>query len=118
MSGILISLTENQNKIVLYLHVFYDSMFSFEIFPTHFTLICFNCLLHMKNHLYKVISVTFVERSSRLNGTWKNISKKNVYIICVPSQRYQYFLQLFQNPKFPKDVLRFSKHTQIFTPPY
>ena len=102
MSGILISSTGNQNMLVLYLNVFCDSMFSFEIFSTHLTLLCFKCLLHMKKHLYEVIPVTFVERSSRLNGTWKNICKKSTYIILVPSQRYQNFWQLLQNPKFPK----------------
>ena len=55
--------------LVLYLHVFCDSVFSLEIFSTHLTLICFKCLLHMKKHLYEVISVTFVERSLRLNST-------------------------------------------------
>ena len=118
MSGILISSTRNQNMLMLYLHVFCDSMFSLEIFSTHLTLICFKCLLHMKKHLYEVIPVTFVERSSRLNGTWKNISKKSTYIILVPSQRYQDFWQLLQNPKVPKIVLGFSNHAQRFTPPY
>ena len=104
--------------LMLYLHVFCDSIFSLEIFSTHLTLICFKCLLHMKKHLYEVIPVTFVERSSRLNGTWKNISKKSTYIILVPSQRYQDFWQLLQNPKVPKIVLGFSNHAQRFTPPY
>ena len=57
--------------LVLYLHVFCDSMFSLEIFPTHLTLICFKCILLMKEHMYEVISVMFVERSSRINGSWK-----------------------------------------------
>ena len=30
----------------------------------------------MKKHLYEAIYVTFVEISSRVNGTWKNIYKK------------------------------------------
>ena len=71
MSGILISLNGNQNMLVLYLHVFCNSMLSLEIFSTHLTLICFKCLFHIKKHLYQVIPVTFVESSSRLNGTWK-----------------------------------------------
>ena len=66
--------------LVLYLHVFCDFMFSLEIFSTLLTLICFKCLLHMKKHLYEVISVTFVEISSRFNGTWKNINKKDIKI--------------------------------------
>ena len=115
---ILISLTRNQRMPVLYLHVFCDSIFSLEIFSTTLTLICFNCLLHMKKHLYEAILVTFVERSLRLNGTWKNISKKFSYIILVSSQRYQDFRQLLQNPKVPKIVLGFSNHAQRFTPPY
>ena len=44
-------------------------MFSLELFSTHLTLICFKCLLHMNKHLYEAIPVTFVERSSRINGT-------------------------------------------------
>ena len=118
MSGILISLTRNQNMLMLCLHVFCDPMFSLEIFSTHFTLICFKCLLDMKKHLYKVIPVTFVERSSRLNGTWKNISKKSTYIILVPSQTYTDFWQLLKNPKVPEIVLGFSNHAQRFTQPY
>ena len=55
--------------LMLYLHVFSDPMLSLDIFSTHLTLICFKCLLHMKKLLYEVISVTFVKRSSRLNGT-------------------------------------------------
>ena len=48
----------------------------------------------------------------------KNISKKSTYIILVPSQRYQDFRQLLQNPKVPQIVLGFSIHAQKFTPPY
>ena len=118
MSGILISLTRNQNMLMLNLHVFCDSMFSLEIFSTYLTLICFKCLLNMKKHLYEVIPVTFVERSSRWNDTWKNISKKTTYIILVSSQRYQDFWQLLQNPKVPKIVLGFSNHAHRFTSPY
>ena len=118
MSWILISLTRNKNKLMLYLHVFCDCMFSLEIFPTHFTLISFKCLLHMKKHLYKVIPVTSVERSSRLNGTWKNTGQKSTYIILVPSETYKDFWQLLLNPKVPMIVLGFSNHAQRFTPPY
>ena len=84
MSGILISLTRNQNTLMLYLHWFCDSMFSLEIFSTQFTLIWFKCLLHMKKHLYEVIPVSLVERSSRINGTWTNISKKAHTIFWFP----------------------------------
>ena len=104
--------------IMLYLHVFCNSMLSLEKISTHLTLVCFKCLLHMKKHLYEVIPVTFVERSSRFNGPWKNITKKSTYIILVPSQRYQDFWQLLQNQKVPKIVLGFSNHTQRFTSPY
>ena len=104
--------------LMLYLHGFCDSMFSFEIFSIHLTLICFKCLLRMKKHIYKVIPFTFVGRSSRLNGKWKNITKKRTYIMLVPSQRYQYFWQLLQTPKVPKIVLGFSNHAHRFTPPY
>ena len=69
MSGILIPLTRNKNMLMLYLHVFCDSMFSLETLSAHLTSMCFKCLLHMKKHLYEVISVTYAERSSRLNGT-------------------------------------------------
>jgi hypothetical protein len=42
---------QEKNMLMLYLHVFCDSMFSLEIFSTHLTLICFKCHLHMKKHL-------------------------------------------------------------------
>ena len=118
MSGTLISSTWNQNMLMLYMHVFCHSMFSLEIFSTYLTLICLKCLLHMKKHLHEVLPVPFVERSSSLNGTWKNNSKKSTYYILVPSQRYYDFWQLLQNPKVPKIVLGFSNHTQRYTPPY
>ena len=44
--------------------------------------------------------------------------KKSTYIILVPSQRYQDFWRLLQNPKCPMNVFGFSNHTQRFTPPY
>ena len=110
MSRILIPSTGN--------HVFCNSMFSLEIFSTHLTLMFFKCLLHMKKHLYEVIPVTFVERSSRLNGKSKNLWKKSKYNILVPNERYQDFWQLLQNPKFHKNVLGFSNHAQRFTPPH
>ena len=118
MSGILISLTGNQNMLVLFLHVFCDFLFFLERFSTYLTWQCFKCLLHMIKHIDEVIPATLVERSSRINGTRKNISKKSIYIILVPSQRYQDFWQLLQNPKFPKNVLGFSNHAQRFSPPY
>ena len=55
---------------------------------THLTLICLKCVLLMKENLYKAISVTSVERSSRLNDTGKNINKNSICIILVPTQRY------------------------------
>ena len=72
-----------------------------RLVSTHLTLKCFKCILHMKKHLYEVLSVIFVERSLRLNGTWKNISKKSTYITLVPSQRYQDSWQLLKIKKVP-----------------
>ena len=80
--------------LMLYLHVFCNSLLSLENFSTHFTLTCCKCLLHIKKHLYEVIPVRFVERSSILNVNWKNICKKSTYIFLVPS------------------------HAKRFTPPY
>ena len=68
MSGILIYLTGNQNMLVLYLHVFTDSMFSIAIFSTHFTLLCSKCLLHMKKHFYEVLLYTSEEMEEKKNG--------------------------------------------------
>ena len=70
MSGILISLTGIKNKLMLFLHVFCDFMFFLKIFSRHFIWTCFKCLLHMNNHIYKVVLVTCVEESSRWNGRW------------------------------------------------
>ena len=36
----------------------------------------------------------------------------------IPSQIYQDFWELLQNPKTPKIVLDFSNHAQRFNPPY
>ena len=60
----------------------------------------------------------FGERSSRLNGTWKNICKNSTHIILVLSPRYQDFGQHLLNPKIFKKVLGFSIHAQRFTPLY
>ena len=118
MSGILISFTRNQNTLLLYLHGFCDSMFSLEIFSTQFTLICFKCLLHMKKHLYEVIPVTFVERSSRINGTWENINKKALTIFWFPVKDIKICDNFYKTQKF----LRLSWASVItqkrFTPPY
>ena len=43
-----------------------------------------------EKHSYDGILVTFVERSSRLNGVWKTI-KKSTYNILAPNKRYQDF---------------------------
>ena len=69
----------------------------------------------MTNHIYEVVHVTFVEKSSGWNGRWKNIYKKIMNIISVPSQRYQDSRHLLQNPKVPRSIMGFSNHTHRFT---
>ena len=76
-SGILISLTGIQLKcLCFFLHEFSLLPFFIEIFPTQFTWKCFKCLLNMNKHIYKIILVICVEKSSRWNSGWKNIRKK------------------------------------------
>ena len=115
MSGIWISLTGNQNKLVLFSHVFCNLPIFDEIFSTHWTLQCFNFLLHMNNHIDEVIAVTSVEESLRWNGRWKNICKSGINIILVLSRRYQDSRHILQNPKNPKNVMGFSNRAQRFT---
>ena len=45
----------------------------------------------------------------------KNINKKSINIILVPSQRYQDSRHLLQNPKVPRNVMGFSNRAQRFT---
>ena len=46
-----------------------------DIFLTHLTMHCLECLFHMDNHMDQVGTVTFVERISRQNSTSENICK-------------------------------------------
>ena len=59
----------------------------------------------MIKHINKVIYVTFVEESSGWNGKCKNIYKKSINIILLPSQ----------NPKVPRNVMGFMNRAQIST---
>ena len=90
----------------------------FEIFSTHLTLIWFKCFFtHEKTLLW---GYTCNVCGKNFKNKWY-IEKhfiKSTYIILVPSQRYQDFWQLLQNPKFPKNVLGCSNHAQRFNPPY
>ena len=45
----------------------------------------------------------------------KNIYKKTINIILVPSQRYQVSRHLLQSPKGPRIVMDFSNRAQRFT---
>ena len=45
----------------------------------------------------------------------KNIYKKSMNIVSVPSQRYQDSRHLLQNPKVPRSVMGFSNRAQRFT---
>ena len=94
------------------------SLFSLKYFLTLFTWKCFKCLLHMNTHIYKVILVICVEKSSRWNSRWENIRKKSTNIFLVPSQIYQDSRHLFQNPKDHQSVMGFSNRAQRFTTPY
>ena len=72
----------------------------------------------MKNQLYEAISVPFVERSSRINGTWKNIIKKAHTQFWFPVKDFKISDNFYKNPKVPKIVLGFINQPQRFTPPY
>ena len=84
MSGILISLTGNQNMLVLYLHVFCHSMFSLEIFSTHLTYIGFKCLLHMKKHLYGGYTCNFCGTKFKIKWVMEQHLQKSTYIFWFP----------------------------------
>ena len=92
-------------------------LFSFllEIFSRLLTLHCLKCLFHMNNHIDKVVNVMFVEKVSIWNVTSENISKKSTWLFWVPSWKYQYFWQLLQNQKVPKNVMAISNHAKRFT---
>ena len=47
----------------------------------------------------------------------KNIYKKAIHIILVPSQRYQDSRHLLQNPKIPRNKMGFSNSAKTFTLP-
>ena len=47
----------------------------------------------------------------------KNIYKKSIIIIWVPSQRYQVTRHILQNPKVPKNLMGFSNCAQRYTAP-
>ena len=51
-------------------------LFFLEIFSTLLTLLCFNCLFHMNNHIDKIVHVMFVEIVSWWNVISENIRKK------------------------------------------
>ena len=57
------------------------SLLFLDIFPTQFTWKCFKYFLHMNTHIYKVILVICVEKSSRWNSRWENIRKKSTNIL-------------------------------------
>ena len=115
MSGILIYLTGNQNMLVLFWHVFWDFLFFLNHFPHIWHSNALNIFYTWKKHIYEVIDVTFVEESSGRNGRWKNINKKIINIVLVPSQRYQDSRHLLQNPKVPRTVMGFNNRAQRFT---
>ena len=70
----------------------------------------------MNKHIDEVIYVTFVEESSGWNGRWKNINKKSLNIILVPSQRYQDSRHLLQNPKVPRNVSPLPEYKSLLHP--
>ena len=60
------------------------------------------------SHLWKKVQDEMVDA--------KNIYKKSITIILVPSQRYKDSRHLLQNPKVPRNVMGFSNCAQTFTP--
>ena len=71
----------------------------------------------MNKHIDEVINVTFVEESSGWNYRGKNIGKKSINMIWVPSQRYQNSRHILKNPKIPRNVMGFSNCAQRYTGP-
>ena len=59
------------------------------------------------SHLWKKVQEEMVDE--------KNINKKSINIILVPSQRYQDSRHLLQNPKVPRNLMGFSNRAQRFT---
>ena len=68
--------------------------FFLEIFSNKLTIQCFQCLLDMDKHIDEARTATFVGKSSRWNGIWKNICQKSTYIIL--GSEYKYFLSAHQ----------------------
>ena len=60
MSKMLISSTGNPKKNVFFLQVFRDFNFLLRNFSTHLTMHGLKCFFHMDNHIYLVVTVTFV----------------------------------------------------------
>ena len=100
------------------MHKFCLLPFFIEIFLTQFTWKRFKCLLKMNKHIYKIILVICVEKSSRWNSGWETFAKKLQTFFLVPSQRYKNFRHLFQNQKNHQSVMGFSNRAQRFTTPY
>ena len=115
MFGILISLTRNQNMLCFLCMCFEILYFLLKYFQHIWHGMLQMSFTH-EGILIWGYTVTFVERSSRLNGTWKIIRKK--YIVLAPSQRYPDFWQLLDNTKIVKILLGFSNHAHRFTLPY
>ena len=61
------------------------------------------------SHLWKTVQDKMVDE--------KNIYKKSINIILVPSQRYQDSRHLLQNPKVSRNVMGFSNRAQRYTGP-
>ena len=59
------------------------------------------------SHLWKKVQDEMVDE--------KNINKKSISIVLVPSQRYQDSRHLLQNPTVPNYVMSFSNRAQRFT---
>ena len=59
------------------------------------------------SHMWKKVRDEMVDE--------KNIYKKSMNIILVPSQRYKDSRNILQNPKVPRNIKRFSNRAQRFT---
>ena len=78
---------------------FVCSLLFLDIFPTQFTWKCFKSFLHMNTHIYKVILVICVEKSSRWNSRWENIRKKSTNILVGSQSKISRFQTYFSKSK-------------------
>ena len=117
MCEILISLTGTLKKSVQFFVKSFHLPFHYDLSSTNLTFITsYMCLFMCKRHL-KHCYVKRVENDSRKKKkNYKTHAKKSTIIFFVPSQRYQDYRHLLQNPEVLNYVMGFSNRAQRFNP--